>query len=79
MKTLRIRHKREIAPIVFIGLILFVSLSGKQHCDLFPCESIATQNEELFRQDVEPCSEPDSGTDKSNMKATSAFMIGLPF
>lgn len=79
MKTLKIRHQREIIPVVFIGLILFALLSGKQQNDLFPCENFATPSEELFRQDVKPCSEPDSGTDKSNMKATAAFMIGLPF
>lgn len=79
MKKLKIRHRREILPIGVIGLMLFVLLSGRQQCDFFRTKSFATPNEEFFKQNTESCFEPDSGTDKSNIKATAAFMIGLPF
>jgi hypothetical protein len=78
MKAFTTRTKRLILPTFFTGMILFFLLAGRQHPAELPCKSFTTPPNEYFKQDVEPCTEADSGTDKSGIRASSAFMIGLP-
>jgi hypothetical protein len=78
MKAITTRTKRIILPVFFTGIILFFLLAGRHHHTEMPCKSFTTPYKECFKQDVEPCTETDSGTEKSNIMATSAFMIGLP-
>ncbi|WP_291856794.1 hypothetical protein [Marinilabilia sp.] len=79
MKAFTTRKIRTLLPAIFTGIILIFLSSEKHHGKFLPCKSFTTPSKEYFETDVEPCSEPDSGTDKSNMGVNSAFMIGLPF
>ena len=73
------RVKRSAPVLVFIGTIFLVLLiTGKQQRSLSRDTSLPTPPEECFERDVKQFSEPDSGTEKSNIGA-SAVMIGLPF
>lgn len=70
---------RKFFPVlVFIGIIFFVLQTGNQQRPLSRDTRIPMPPEECFERDVEQCSEPDSGTEKSTIGA-SAVMIGLPF
>jgi hypothetical protein len=78
MKAFTTRTKRIILPAILTGISLFFLLAGSQHPTDLPCESFTSPPKEYFKQDVEPCTEPDSGTDNTNFGATAGFMIGLP-
>lgn len=78
MKAFTNRIKRTGVPVIATGIILYFLLQGNEHQTAMPFESFNTPSKEYFNQDVEPCTEPDSGTDNSNIGAHAAFMIGLP-
>ena len=78
MKAFTNRTKKIILPVISTGIILYFLFPGMQHQNAMPGKSLDTPPKEYFKQDVEPCTEPDSGTDNSNIGASAAFMIGLP-
>ncbi len=79
MKSLTKQKIRTIVPGMITGAMLIFLLTGQHHQRVMPCKNFNIPPQEFFKQDVESCTEPDSGTEKSNMETTtSAFMIGLP-
>lgn len=70
---------RKYAPaLIYIGIIFFVLQTGNQQRPLSRDTSLPVPPEKCFEREVEQCSEPDSGAEKSIIGA-SAVMIGLPF
>ena len=78
MRAFTTRIKRIILPVIATGTIVFFLQPRIHHQTTMPGESFNTPPKEYFKQNVEPCPEPDSGTDNSNIGANAAFMIGLP-